>query len=168
MSTAKAEHMKTHTWLPPPALEELRSSLILQKVEGECEGRVRNSRDSCRHLHRPPRKSLHQEYDSEPHFPGRCRTVVLCRWRSRVPGFRNWLTPRESESPQTLMLDSALLLRGHYQTPNNTSVNIQGLGWAGKGDLECSVVSDPGKSHHPLYPTESWSHQAQERAVVWG
>lgn len=149
--------MKTRSsWPPHPALEESHSSLILQEVEGACLGRVWNSRGLCRHLHRPRQKSLRQEYDSEPHLPGRCHTVGLQRWRKqRVPEFRTWQAPLKLECPQALMPGSAPLLPRCYQTSSNTSAKIQGLGWE-KG-LECSIVSDPRNSHHPV-PSESWSH----------
>lgn len=70
INTANAKWMKSHVswWLLQP--QNIRAALLFYGKAGEeCPQRVWNSRDLCRHLHRPPQKSLHQESDSGPHLP---------------------------------------------------------------------------------------------------
>lgn len=102
-----------------------------------------------------PKKAFAKNTIQNHIFPGNAILWACRDGESRVPEFRTWQVPLKLECPQALMPGSAPLLPRYYQTSSNTSAKIQGLGW--EKCLECSIVSDPGNSHHPV-PSESWPH----------
>lgn len=105
-----------------------------------------------------PKKAFPKNTIQNHIFPGDAVLWACTDGQSKQSGSSETDWHPGNETPQAPVPGSAGMT-------NYTSAKTQGLGW--EGSLEYFGVSDPGKSHHPA-PPESWSHQAQEGAIVWG
>lgn len=121
-------------------------------------GKIWNSRDSCRHLRGPPQKSLPQEFDSEPHLPGRYHTVGLRTGTERSPRVQKPADTRESERPQAVMPGSAPLLLRCTQTPCNTTAKNRGRGWERGARISCFLRHREKPLPHSLWKRVPWPH----------